>query len=367
MTETMLTDFEEALLAYVENRASDHQRQILQKRLQSEPALRAQVLGMIADRMSLQASPQVSMRQALQSRQTFLDRLQRERRQRHALARIRSGALAAAALLLVSAISFRILWPASTSVTHSHHLLAMSSTKTTALRSQPPMLAARSMAKQAAVIKRLKGAITESPTGGIAERPGKLVNHPRIGTSAPWTLVIAVKNSAQNRQLKALLAKFARQNRRLKASYQPQRGHHARMATAVEQLSPQHHSMAAAKAIQVPPHPTSPPKQRQIRAVPAGDLLLILQPAQVQMLRARFTVMQLMAPAQSQEKTAAAFGFPLAKLRATKMAVPPTTDMALHKLTRNHATLRRLAKAQAADIPAQAEPFIIEVLPPPQR
>ena len=367
MTETMLTDFEEALLAYIESRASDHQQQMVQKRLQSDPALRTEVLAMIADRMSLQTSPRFAMPQALQSTQTIADRIQREHRQRRVLAKIRYGAMAAAALLLASAISFRIIWPASGSVASRHSMVALSSRKTEALPLPPPRLASAATFKQAKVIRIAKRAIMESAAGKAPSRAGPLILRPMAGAPAPWTLVIAVKNSAQDRQLHALLENFTRQNQPLAAADQQQRVHRLTMKAAALPLPlTLRRATTANKSIQAPQRFTTP-RQDAIRAVPAGDLLLMLKPAQVQLLRAQFTVVQLMAPAQGLRKPAAAFGGRVGHSRALKVAGPPTTNPALPKETLGQAALQRRNMTQSAQIPAQAEPFIIEILPPRQR
>ena len=367
MTETMLTDFEEALLAYIENRASDHQQQMVQKRMQSDPALRTEVLAMIADRISLQTSPRFAMPQALQSRQTIADRIQREHRQRRVMAKIRYGAMAAAALLLASAISFRIIWPVSGSVATRHSMVAVSSGKTEALRLLPPTLASAATFKQAKMIRVTKGAIMESAVGKAPSRAGQSIQQPMAVAPAPWTLVIAVKNSAQNLQLHALLKKFTRQNLPLAAADQQQRVQRLAMKAAAQPLPLKlRRTTTANKSIQAPQRFTTT-RQDAIRAVPAGDLLLMLKPAQVQLLRAQFTVVQLMAPAQGLGKPAATFGGRADHSQAVMVAGPPTTNPALPKETLGQVALQRRNTAQSAQIPAQAEPFIIEILPPRHR
>ena len=371
MTEPMLTDLEESLLAYVENRASEQQRQTLEKRLQSDPVLRVQVLGMMADRLQLQESPHVAMPQAWQSKQALLKWIQRQRRQQDAWARIRYGAMAVAALLLASAISFRIIWPASPSIRSGPHMLAISSTSSEGLPSHSPILPS-SHVNQVAVIR--SAPVLAASVAGAPVRPGALARQPRGGASAPWTLIIAVKNSAQNRQLGALLAKFARQNKRLQTTFQGQAVHHSRMAAAAQQLSlPRRAPAPTTQAIPSPQAHALAGKQRAIHAMPAGDLLVILQPAQIQLLRSQFTVMQVLAPVQSQraenqEKPTAAFGFRLANEQAAKKGGAPATNIALQKQARQaHASLRRQNITKSTVMPTQAERFIIEILPPRRR
>ncbi len=371
MTEPMLTDLEEALLAYVENRESEQQRQTLEKRLQSDPVLQVQVLGMMADRLQLQESPHVAMPQAWQSKQALLKWIQRQRRQQDAWARIRYGAMAVAALLLASAISFRIIWPASSNIRSGPHMLAISSTSSEGLPSHSPILPS-SHVNQVAVIR--SAPVLAASVAGAPVRPGPLARQPRSGASAPWTLIIAVNNSAQNRQLGALLAKFARQNRRLQTTFQGQAVHHSRMAAAAQQLPlPRQAPTPTTQVIPSPQTHALAGRQHAIRAIPAGDLLLILQPTQVQLLRSQFKVVQVLAPAQSrraqnQEKATAALGFHLANERAAKKGGPPATNIALQKQARQeHATLRRRNMTKGIVMPAQAERFIIEILPPRQR
>ena len=369
MTEPMLTDMEEALLAYVENRASEQQRQTLEKRLQSDPVLRVQVLGMMADRLQLQESPHVAMPQAWQSKQALLKWIQRQRRQQDAWARIRYGAMAVAALLLVSAISFRIIWPASPSIRSGSHMLAISSTSSEGLPSHSPILPS-SHVNQVAVIR--SAPVLAASVAGAPVRPGALARRPRGGTSAPWTLIIAVKNSAQNRQLGALLAKFARQNRRLQTTFQGQAVHHSRMAAAAQQLPlPRQAPIPTTQTIPSPQALAG--RQHAIHAIPAGDLLLILQPTQVQSLRSQFTVVQVLAPAQSQraqnqEKATAALGYHLANEQVAKKGEPPATNIALQKQARQeHKALRQRNMTKGTVMPTQAERFIIEILPPRRR
>ncbi|NNM87784.1 MAG: hypothetical protein HKL95_04620 [Phycisphaerae bacterium] len=187
------------------------------------------------------------------------------------------------------------------------------------------------------------------------------------GAPAPWTLVIAVKNSTQNRQLHALLEKFARQNLSLAAAHRQQRVHRLAMQAAPQSLPPTlRRALPTSKPIQAPQR-FSATKQGAIHAVPAGDLLLLLKPAQIQLLRAQFTVVELIVPSQGQSKPTAAFGSRFERLRAAKAAVPPTTNPALPKQTLNQAALQRRVMTQSVQIPARAEPFIIEILPPRQR
>ena len=146
------------------------------------------------------------------------------------------------------------------------------------------------------------------------------------------------------------------------------------MAAAAQQLSlPRRAPAPTTQAIPSPQAHALADKQRAIHAMPAGDLLVILQPAQIQLLRSQFTVMQVLAPVQSQraenqEKPTAAFGFRLANEQAAKKGGAPATNIALQKQARQaHASLRRQNITKSTVMPTQAERFIIEILPPRRR
>lgn len=367
MTEPLLTDFQDALLAYIEDRASNEQRQVLEKRMLSEPALQAQVLAMIADRRQLQAVPRSAMPHASQSRQAVLECIQRERRNRRVLANIRYGSMAAAALLLASAISFRIIWPASTVVLPTHNMLAVSSIKRGMLRSQSSKVPFAANSQQ-------RAALSASPTITVAAGPAQLAARSIAAPAAPWTLVIAVKTSTQDRQLHALLAKFARQNRQPMVTSQPELPHRAAMkAAATKALLENQLATPATQARPSPQSRNATTAHHALRALPAGDLVLMLKPAQVQLLRSQFTVVRWIAPSENpsqknQRPPTSALGFRLAKAKQAKKYVPPTAHLALQRLQINKSiALRPANKLTAPTLPTQAQQFIIEILPPHQR